>query len=42
MADVNVTTQEQEPQTEPTEQTTQPTVEELMAQLASERDEKEK
>lgn len=54
MADVNVTTQAQEPQTtepvttqaqepqatEPV--TTQPTVEELMAQLASERAEKEK
>ena len=41
MADVNVTTQAQEPQTtEPA--TTQPTVEELMAQLASERAEKEK
>lgn len=52
MADVNVTTQAQEPQTtEPATQaqepqtepaTTQPTVEELMAQLASERAEKEK
>ncbi len=52
MADVNVTTQAQEPQAteqttqaqEPqtTEPATQPTVEELMAQLASERAEKEK
>lgn len=41
MADVNVATQAQEPQTtEPA--TTQPTVEELMAQLANERAEKEK